>query len=367
MRITFTCNNLNNGGAERVICNLANQMVKDGFDVRIICLKVMPSFYYPLDDKVEVIEIDKKNTTRKSFVKRKIIGILNLYKLIQSIKGSTCVISFYSRQNCYSILACRLLNIKIICSERDHFFLNDGKVNEILRRIFYPLSDGFIHQTNWAQCYLRQHCNIRCRDVVIHNPLWITEFPERTPQKGYILSVGRLDKQKNYSGLINAFAEVHKVLPYTSLHIFGEGPLKEQLKKQCLDLGIQDSVVFEGISKNIVKEYVKADIFTLFSHGEGYPNVLLEALALGVPSIASDSPVGGPREMIENNVNGLLIPCSDEKTLADSILYLLQNDERKNRFSSKSISIRETNEFKKIYNQIMDYILGVVDESIPYK
>ena len=52
MRITFTCNNLNNGGAERVICNLANQMVKDGFDVRIICLKVMPSFYYPLDNKV---------------------------------------------------------------------------------------------------------------------------------------------------------------------------------------------------------------------------------------------------------------------------------------------------------------------------
>jgi len=114
MRITFTCNNLNNGGAERVICNLANQMVKDGFDVRIICLKVMPSFYYPLDDKVEVIEIDKKNINKISKEKMNIKerkGALLLY-------NSKKIIEIY----------------RVI----DHTFINialysPGKLNSILK------------------------------------------------------------------------------------------------------------------------------------------------------------------------------------------------------------------------------------------
>ena len=222
MKISFTCNNIGTGGAERVICNISKRLAKDGHSVKIICYKKLDTFYYPIEKGVSIVELDHKINDRKSFVFRKFAGIFNFIKLFNAIKGSDRLISFYSRQNCYSIIACKLRKIPIICSERDSMFMNDSKINHILRKIFYPHSNGFIHQTSMARELLRANEGVKCDDIVIPNPLWIKEYPKRSPIKGNIVCVGRLDDQKNYFEILDAFKLVCDQNDYATLHLYME-------------------------------------------------------------------------------------------------------------------------------------------------
>ncbi|HEL1973671.1 TPA: glycosyltransferase [Streptococcus suis] len=362
MMITFTVNNIGTGGAERVVCNIANQMAKEGHIVRIVCYEKLQSFYYELEERVSIIELDPMINRRDKRWKRKLAGIFNLWRLFKAVEGSDCVVSFYSRQNCYSILVCKLRGIPIICSERDHFFLSDGKINYILRKLFYPHADGFIHQTQMVREYLRENAGVVCEDTVIPNPLWINTYPQREPVKGRIVAVGRLAEQKNYEGMLRAFKFVFEKYPHSRLYIYGAGD-KSDLEILSRDLGMSEGVYFAGMTKDVIEAYRRADIFVMFSHGEGYPNALMEALAIGVPSISSDCPVGGPKDMITDGNNGFLVPCGDEKALADRLCILMTNQKLRDKFSANSIQIRETNRFELIYNLYLDYILKVKTKS----
>ena len=356
MRISFACNNIGTGGAERVLCGIANRMSLDGHDVRIICYKKLDSFYYHLEKKVEIIELDPNINSRNSFISRKFAGIFNLKRLFDAVKGSDCVISFYTRQNCYSILVCRLLHIPVICAERDSRFMTDGKINHIMRKVFYPFANGFIHQTKMAQEYLRKHEGVKCKDIVIPNPIWMESFADRKEIEGYVSTVGRIDAGKNIDGIIRAFAGVLKDVPYASLHIWGEGPNLDEYKALVLEKGLTDSIFFEGHTNDVSQVYLQSEVFVLFSHGEGYPNVLMEALAFGTPSVASDCPVGGPRDMINNGVNGFLVENENEEALSSAITRLLKNEALREKFSDSCIAIRESNSFQTIYEKWMHYI-----------
>lgn len=359
MIISFTCNNIGTGGAERVVCNLANQMAKEGHIVRIICYEKLSSFYYKLEENVSILELDPLINKREKKWNRKIAGILNLWRLFCAVKGSDRVISFYTRQNCYSILVSRLQRIPVICAERDHFFMSDGAFNHKMRTVFYPHANGFIHQTEMARQWLREHEGVRCKDIVVPNPLWIDEFPKREPIQGNIVAVGRLAKQKNYQQMIEAFAVVYKNCPYAKLHIYGEGASIDELKKLITNSGLEEVVFLEGMTKNVVEVYKHAEVFVMFSHGEGYPNALMEALAMGVPAVSSDCPVGGPRDMIQNGKNGFLVPCGDVKEFSNRIIELLQDSVLREKFSENAILIRESNKFEKIYRKIMKYVEDV--------
>lgn len=358
MNITFTVNNIGTGGAERVVCNLANQMARDGHIVRIICYAKLDSFYYELEKNVSIVELDPLKNKRKSRWKRKFAGVVNLWRLFKAVKGSDRVISFYSRQNCYSIIVCKIRGIPIICAERDCFFLDDCKLNHLMRKFFYPYADGFIHQTQMAREYLRENEGVMCDDVVIPNPLWMDKFPQREPVRGRIIAVGRLAASKNYDGMIRAFAPVFKKHPYSRLYIYGAGDASD-LEMLCKKLGISEGVCFVGMTKNVIEAYRCAEIFVMFSHGEGYPNALMEALAMGVPAISGDCPVGGPRDMIQDGTNGFLVPHEDESKLTDKMCILLEDHTIREMFSEAAISIRETNSFTFIYKKYMEYILNV--------
>lgn len=358
MKILFTCNRVGTGGAERVICNFANRMVKDGNEVRIVCLDILDGFYYPLEKEIRIVELDTRYKTRNNFLNRKIAGLKNLYKLYYTLKSEKpdMVISFYTRQNCYSILVCSLLGIPIIAAERDHFFTIDSKLNAIMRRIFYPHASGFIHQTNWAKDYLRKHCKINCQDIILPNPVWFSNYPKRQLVPKRIIAVGRLDEQKNYQGLIRAFKNVSLKIPEAELYIYGEGRLRNELEKLIAQLNITDQVHLVGITKDVISCYAQADIFVLFSHGEGYPNVLMEALALGVPCISTNCPIGGPADMINDGQNGTLVECNDEVGLSEKMITLLLDEKLKEKYSANAVNIRETNSFEQVYNNLMEFI-----------
>ncbi|MFF2883143.1 glycosyltransferase [Bacillus toyonensis] len=358
MKIAFTCNRLGLGGAERVICNFANRMVTDNHEVQIICLDILDGFHYSIEEKVKVVQLDKKLKVRKAGFSRKLAGIRNLLRLMRNLRKNRpdVVISFYTRQNCYTILVCKILGIPVIAAERDHFFTSDSAINRVLRKLFYPRANGFIHQTEWARTYLREHCGITCNDIVLPNPIWIEEYPKRNPIAKNIISVGRLEEQKNYKGLFYAFKTVKEAIPDAVLNIYGEGPLREELTALAKDLELEDSIVMPGSTSNILQCYAQADVFVLFSHGEGYPNVLMEALAVGVPSIASNCPIGGPADMIIDSENGFLVEVNNEIELSKKMQSLLLDSALKEKFSASSIEIRNSNDFEATYNKLMKYI-----------
>jgi len=139
-----------------------------------------------------------------------------------------------------------------------------------------------------------------------------------------VIAMGRLQREKAYDVLLQAFSIVLKSFPQAQLAILGEGPLETQLKKQAVELGVAHAVAFPGFQKNPWPYVKHADLFVLASRFEGLPNALLEVLALGVPVVATDCP-GGVREIQKSVREIVLVPPEDHVALAAGIVAALSN------------------------------------------
>jgi glycosyltransferase involved in cell wall biosynthesis len=176
-----------------------------------------------------------------------------------------------------------------------------------------------------------EHLGIRRDKLVrIYNPVDVetvrglaesTKMPYRGPGP-HVMAMGRLQHEKAYDVLLRAFASVLNALPQAKLTILGEGPLEALLKKQALELGIDQAVAFPGFQKNPWPYMKHADLFVLASRFEGMPNALLEALALGTPVVATDCP-GGVREIHKSAREIVLVPPEDHVALAAAIVAAL--------------------------------------------
>lgn len=168
-----------------------------------------------------------------------------------------------------------------------------------------------------------------------------------------ILFVGYLDTFKGIFELIDAFYEVNKGNKNTTLMIIGEGPKKNELKKRVLKIGLEKSVIFTGKipSIDIYEYYQSADIFVLPSHTEGLPLVIIEAMACGIPVIASS--VGGISEVVEDNINGFLVPPHNTSLLAYKLSILINDPSLREKFAENTLktikqSFNANNKTKKL-------------------
>jgi len=156
-----------------------------------------------------------------------------------------------------------------------------------------------------------------------------------------VISSGRFDPSKNYKMLIDAFAEFSRQHPEYKLKMFGKGETELESRRQIEELGMQDKILLCGFSDNIYEELGKAEIYVLSSNSEGLSNSLLEALAMGVPAIATDCSSGGNRMCIQDGVNGFIIPVGDGETLLHKMAELAGDIELRKKFSENAVRIRE--------------------------
>ena len=171
--------------------------------------------------------------------------------------------------------------------------------------------------------------------------------------------VGRLTEVKNQKLIIDAFGKVHKQLPQTRLVIAGDGPLRSELEQQARSLGIASSITFLGYQSDIASVLSELDIFLLSSVSEGTPLVVIEAMAAGCPVIATD--VGGLSEMIEDQQSGMLVPSGDAISLANRMLELASDKERRDRLGKRGREIaqaryslhRMVREYREIYEAML--------------
>lgn len=315
VRIFFFIGSMFGGGAERVISILANHYAGKGWNVEIVLL-LNNRVEYELNPKIKIIDLTQK---KKSYVKSLPFWLYQIRKYVKETKPDR-IVSFIGRINILVLTACMGLNVPIIVSERNDPKLDGrGKFVRWYCNWCYRKAKSIIFQTQYAQsCFSRQ---LEEKSFIIPNPIHVSVEPLE-PEGYEIVTAGRLMPQKNHAMLINAFSKVKEVYPQASLKIYGDGALKGSLQNQIDSMGLQDSAKLCGNVKNLHARIVGKAIFVLTSEFEGLSNALLEAMMLGLPCISTD--YSGVDEIIEDGVNGIIVPKNDIDKLAKEIIYLLK-------------------------------------------
>lgn len=351
-KIMFYINAIHDGGAERVMVNLAKYFSENGYDTTLVT-SFRDTWEYPLAPTVRRLTLEETEI-KQSRIKRNISRIKKLRNLCKSEKPDILV-SFMEEPNFRAILATRGLPVKTLVSVRnDPIKEYAGKLGWFVGKVLLPMADGCVFQTGDAQKWFPKR--LQKKSKIIYNAVKEDFYNvNRTPVRGEIVTCGRLTEQKNHAMLINAFAEVVKQYPYATLKIYGEGSLRETLQEQINANGLQNKVLLMGATNDVEKALETADLFVLSSDYEGMPNALMEAMAGGLPCISTDCPCGGPRELLGTD-SLQLVEIGNEKSMVEKILAAFSNEKIKERMhiNSKIKAARFTP--KAIYNQWMDYV-----------
>lgn len=324
-RIVFVLEQLYGGGAERVTNVLANEICKvPGYEVHILTYRRNDEEEYLRDSRV--IRHDLGQTESDP---NRVRGIWNrmcfLRDTIRRI-APWCVVSLATPQTvCVLTAAMMGLNIPLILSERnDPLRFPAEKLVRALRVWCYHQADALVFQTQEARAYFDK--SIQKKGTVICNPL-TGSIPDRFEgiRKKCIVNFCRFAPQKNLDLLIDAFAQISEEFPEHTLWIYGDGRLRDHLTEKIDRLGLENRVFLPGYSSNIYEDIREAALFVSSSDYEGISNSMLEAMAVGVPSVCTDCPAGGARETIQDGKNGLLVPVGDTQAMAEAMRQVLAN------------------------------------------
>ncbi|PTQ96685.1 glycosyltransferase involved in cell wall biosynthesis [Mucilaginibacter yixingensis] len=341
----FMIPTLGNGGAERVMINLANHLVRHYKIVLISLNDTLPA--YPIDERVDVHYLIKQRYEGRST--RLYYAWLTFYKLMRLIimEKPYKVISFITSANLWTGVICFITNTPYIVSERTSPQRSVGSCagwkKSLLAYLYRKANAVVVSAANVGQC-LSNITQFRKLDNLQQIPNAVTQFPTATttpvhPRK-FVLGVGRLVRVKGFDILIDAFALLHN--PDVDLLIVGDGEEREDLEAQCNSLGLYGRVFFTGAKSNIQDYYAQAEVFVLPSRNEGYPNALIEAMSFGCACVAVDCDYG-PREIIKNGQNGLLVPQNKLDALANGMNDILTNKSLKEELQFNATQINYTN------------------------
>lgn len=322
-KIYFYINSLGKGGAERVIIQLANRFEQDFYNVCLIT-SFKDNDEYILPNTINRVCLEEEQDKGNRII-RNFRLIFKLRKILISDKPDV-LISFMQEPNFRAILATFGLNTKTIISVRnDPIKEYPGWIGKIVANYILPLANGCVFQTEDAQKWFPQ--KLQKKSKIIFNEVSEKFFSVERDIVKNIVSIGRLTKQKNQKLLIEAFSEVVQEFPNEKLLIYGDGVLKKDLQDFINSKKMTDKILLMGTTNNVDIVLSQAKIFVLSSDYEGMPNVLLEALAVGVPSISTNCPCGGPKMLIKSNFNGILIQVGNKEELKEGLLKLLNDKE----------------------------------------
>ena len=350
MRLLFVITGMKSGGAERVMATLSNELSNNNI-VRLVILKDAASDYY-ISDRVEIVSGNIKNKNIFSSVKF-------LKSQIEEFKPDL-VLSFMTKTNIVSLITKKISSYKcpVVISERANPYYTKG-VLSFLRKKIYPCADGCVFQTKMAQNYYKNI--LSCNNVVIKNPL-SRDFnvkPFLGKRKKKIVCTARLSPEKNQAFLIKTFSLIKDKYPGYKLEIYGEGPNRGKLQTLINEVDDGHIIKLMGRKHDIIKYIQDASVFVLPSNSEGMPNALLEAMALGVPSISTDCPIGGPAEIIDDGVNGLLIPMNDQGALIKAIDKIITDEDFAKRIGKKAVEVIDKFNTDKVCKEWENYLINV--------
>ncbi len=333
MKVVLLIPTLGAGGAERVFTLMANFWNQKGFDVTVISLD-SPSNppFFQLDPQIKYHPLNLLKE-EKSLVGKAIRTIKQIWLTRAKVKmvNPDVVIAQLDIAIFLAITSTVLSKVKSMAYEGNNPYLNTtNKYLQQFNNFLYRFADRIILQTHQIARTFPQ--NLQKKISVIYNPITVpnAQLEEndylRNFQNKTVISVGRLEHQKGYDILLEAFQIFLNKNPGWKLVILGEGQLRPELENMCKDLGISENVKMPGREKHPFERLKDCSIYVLSSRFEGLPNALLEAMSMGLPVISTRCRFG-PEEIISHQENGLLIPVEDPMALADALRQLAQNVE----------------------------------------
>ncbi|MGG6310594.1 glycosyltransferase [Paenibacillus macerans] len=353
MRMLFVISSLGIGGEQKAASILTDAFIKQGHDIDILVLNKKEEKHFTFNSQIDInyAECDKyrnKNIRKFSVIFRKIrtgnYDAIIGFAVIPSILCSLCA---------------PFTRVPVFVCERNDPAVYPARF-KMLRYVAYRYATGAVFQTSEAE----KHFDFlpRLKKVVIPNPLDITHLPQvhdetRNPR---IVNTARLVNAKNQEIIIEAFSRVCKKHPEFTVAIYGDGPNKQRLENLITQKHLEDRITIYEAVPNILDIIRKDAIFVLSSNNEGFPNSLAEALALGIPSISTNCRIGGPKDMIQDSVNGFLVPVGDVDHLQSALDRLMSDDELRRQFSKKGVEIREKLSSEIIASRWLQFIEATV-------
>lgn len=318
-KVFFVNASMSSGGAERVISIIANKLVDSGFEICILTWLSAPVFY-EIDQRIKLIDIEKECRSGKLIRKMKWFR-----RFIRNEKPDL-ILSFLAIFNIVTLFS--LIGVKkkiVVCERNDPRYTPFGSFFRAQRNIIYHIADGVFTQTDSNKNYFSKR--LQRKVMVIYNPIYLKDSFVGSaiyePKQKTIVSIGRLETQKNQKMLIRSFYDFSNTHPDYKLIIYGEGSLRSELESYIAKLNLKERVILPGVVKNVFDCLKQSEIFVLSSYFEGMPNTLLEAMCLGVPCIATK--VSGAVDLIEDGKNGYLVDIDDCDKLAKRMGLLADN------------------------------------------
>lgn len=330
-KIVFVIPDMPGGGTERVVALLANEYSRRGIPTAIL-LFAGSQRAYPLDARVEVVSVGDPSGGNLAVRLGRLQRMRRFYR-----ENKNCQIwAFSAMGTVFSAVAALGQKHFFLVSERNDPTRYDHKR---IRDLCYRRADVVVCQT--ADAVKSFAAGIRRKSVVIPNPLEMDEEPFVGEREKRIVAVGRLNAQKNHRLLIRAFASFAKKHGDYVLEIYGQGELEAELGALTEELKVDKSVIFKGFSAHVLSDIRTASMYVLSSDYEGISNSMLEAMALGVPVIATDCPIGGSRMYIRDGKNGFLVPVGDVSALARAMGRLADDPALGERFGREAVKLRD--------------------------
>ncbi|MFW6295647.1 MAG: glycosyltransferase [Halothece sp.] len=332
-KVAIFLSDLDGGGAERVMLNLARGLIQDNIDVDLILVRKEGPYLEQIPSKINVIDLQKKSLLRSlpslvSYLKQKRPQVL------LSALEDTNIIAIWAK-----LLA--RVSVPLIVTVHNNLSQESQNATNFKRKYvpkilpwFYPWADAVVAVSQGVANDL-VNLGLRSDNIkIIYNPIVTPELVEKGQQPledswflskdmPVILGVGRLTKQKDFTTLVQAFAKVRQ-FKNVRLMILGEGEERSSLESLIEELGLINDVCLPGFVENPYIYMAKADVLVLSSAWEGFGNVLVEAMAVGTPVVSTDCD-SGPAEILENGKYGKLVPVEDSEEMAKAIASTLEN------------------------------------------
>lgn len=357
-KIVFYTASLAKGGAQRVIVNLAESLVQKGYPVTIVTTRKEEQEYTISNTIKRVYSDITEEEITSSRVKNFVARFVKLRRIWLQEKPGV-VISFIGKNNFMALLTAAGLKIPVVTSVRGEPM--EEYYNGVLRFLSKTLMGccaGLILQTPDAKEYFPKW--IQRKSIILDNPLnpeFIDAYYEGERKKE-IVTVGRLDSNKNQKLIIDAFCKIAERFPEYRLILYGDGEDREYLTEYVKKNSYADRIFLPGAIKGVKEKIQSAKIFVLSSNTEGMPNCLLEAMALGIPSISTDCPCGGPRMLMEGKENGILVPVKDVDAMGKAMEQLLTDEELWIKFSKNAYKLSEELHPEKVNRKWEEYLIS---------
>ena len=380
-KVTLFINSLTSGGAERVLSIIATELVAQNIEVNLICIEKDNAYTIPAEVNITYLStLSKYDSNLKKFLYLPYLA----YKLKKYTKKhqTSLIQSHIYRANFINILS-KLFGSKHQVQVVEITSINnliDGsfpkKINFMLVKLLYKHVDLVIFKAEkMKEEFLKNIPKIK-NFKVINNPYDIQKIQKLSQEEvhdfhfnkdiQYIITVGRLSSEKRHKHLIDSFVHLNETI---ELIIIGEGELKESLHSTIEEHNLINRVHLLGKKENPFKYIRHSNLFVLSSEGEGFPNVIVEAMICHTPTISTDC-ISGPREILAPNTdinfqltegievaqNGILYPVDNQKSLIEAINTLLNNEERKKVYQQNGLKKSQEYALEKIIKKYKEVL-----------